>query len=57
MLVWLDDPITKAAGWVIVTVRVKLQPAASVTVQVYAPAAKPPMAKVVCAGVVFQLYV
>ena len=45
------------AGCVMVTIAVSAQPLASVTVAIYVPAARLLAEAVVCAGVVFQLYV
>jgi len=50
-------PPNAAEGWVIVMLRMAVQPFASVMVQVHVPAPRPVALDDVCTGVVFQLYV
>ena len=48
------DALNAAAGWVMVTVRMVVQPRASVTVQVHVPATRLVAVEAVCTGVVFH---
>jgi hypothetical protein len=48
-------PVNAAAGWLMVTFRVVVQPLLSVMVQIHVPAGNAVAVAVVCTGVVFQL--